>query len=167
MSAGPARTASPGFPLGVRSCHNSIRRLTRLPLGTCHRADSPRQGPRAGKHFPERGAGARFLPPLNSPPSAMCHCSQRAVGHVLRLGPGSPSLSVTVPAFGNSGSETCIRGLVQREGHPVRSALPPPAAASLSCHLTIIIVTVIVMAPGRVLPDHPGSAFCWWLANFL
>lgn len=49
----------------------------------------------------------------------------------LSLGPGSPSLSVTMPAFGNLGSETYIRGLAQREDHP-RPLCPAPSSGSVT-----------------------------------
>lgn len=75
MCAAPARPASPGFPLGAGSCHNSIRRLMRLTalwpscwpssLLTAGGPASPPLATCSAEVFLEVEMGACFLVPLS------------------------------------------------------------------------------------------------------
>lgn len=136
-----------------KSCHNSIRRLTcrpgtssprRMPGARCQ-AGGPRARPAAGRCRGEifleaEAKEARFPVPLSILQSTICHFPPPSFWSHCFSQPECllpPGLSAKMLYALKTGFETQICGPV-RGPHRNPCILPPPGAASFSCHLIIL-----------------------------
>lgn len=162
-----------------KSCHNSIRRLTRRP-GT----SSPRRMPGArcqpvvpgpapllatcgGEIFLEAEWEARYHLPRHLPFSKH-NLSFPTTNLLVTLFsqpgvPPPPGLSAKMLYALKTGFEIQICGRVQGP-HRSPCILPPPGTASFSCQL-IILTTVIIILESHQNSDHLCRTVCSWLAN--
>ena len=117
------------------------------PLTSGGPPGQPRCGPRAGrKYFLRWKWEASFLVPLRVLQTPSVTSRHQVLGHFFQPGvPSPPALSIKMLSFQNTGLETYVHGLVQREGpHPALRSLPPPAAPPLSCHVIITMAIIII-----------------------